>query len=72
MGDETFYTDFLDDHRAWMVNLIGYFSEKQKHNEEEEKWKQLVIVDYKSLEAAKNHLEQIDILKNKFATKILC
>lgn len=61
MGDSQFCQSFLEDHIKWIKDLIEYYSGLQKDNTEEEKWKSLVMVDYKSLEAARNHLE---IVKN--------
>lgn len=66
MGEREFYTNFLDDHRTWIDGMIEYYSKLQKGDAEDEKWKQLVMVDYKSLEAARGHLEQIDKIKNKY------
>lgn len=59
MGDFQFNSSFQDDHLKWITDLIKFYTDMQKDKTEDEKWKSLVMVDYQSLEAAKNHAEAI-------------
>lgn len=65
VGDNKFYKSFIEDHLKWIKEMNAFYTKQQDGNEEEEKWKSLVMVDYKSLEAAKTHQEVIEkLLKN--------